>query len=107
MIRSSSHLKHQHANARLSSPHPALKALPLQVIPEQAASGASENCRIRLTFSLLPVLSITVADFPDAPAAEDLDRPLELLGGDLASGEALPEDLLRRVPGGRRTLVPA
>src|ERR687894_2747021 len=72
-----------------------------------SASGAPENCRIRLTFSLLTVLSITVADFPRGPAAEDLDGPLELLGGDLASGEALPEDLLRRVPGRLQSLVPA
>src|SRR5215207_3128006 len=72
-----------------------------------SASGAPENCRIRLTFSLLPVFSGIVGGFPGGPAAEDLNGPLVLLGGDLASGEALPEDLLRRVPGGLRTLIPA
>ena len=48
---------------------------------------------VRLT--LLSVLSGIVGGFPGDHAAKDLDGPLVLLGGDLASGEALPEDLLR------------
>src|SRR5918998_1275674 len=72
-----------------------------------SASGAPENCRLRLAFSLLLVFSGIVGDLPGGPAAQDLDGPLELLGGDLAPGEALPEDLLRRVPGRLRSLGPA
>ncbi len=32
-------------------------------------------------------------------AAQDLQGPSVLFGGDLASGKTLPQDLLRRVPG--------
>ena len=44
---------------------------------------------------LSSVLSGIVGGFPGGRAAEDLNGPLVLLGGDLASGESLPEDLLR------------
>src|SRR5919112_1855335 len=100
-IRSSPHLLPEPVSRQL------LRKLPKVCTDSPSASGAPENCRIRLAFSLLAVLSITVAHFPGGSAAEDLDGPLVLLGGDLASGEALPEDLLRRVPGCLRSLVPA
>ena len=50
--------------------------------------------RPSVRLALLPVLSGIVEGFPGGRAAEDLNGPLVLLGGDLASGEALPEDLL-------------
>ena len=62
---------------------------------------------VRLALLLLSVLSGIVGGFPGGRAAENLNGPLVLLGGDLASGEALPEDLLRRVPGRLQSLVPA
>ena len=40
--------------------------------------------------ALLPVFSDIVGGFLGGSVAEDLDGPLELLGGDFASGEALP-----------------
>lgn len=63
--------------------------------------------RLSVRLALLPVLSGIVGGFPGGRAAEDLNGPLVLLGGDLASGEALPEDLLRRIPGRLQLLVPA
>ena len=51
--------------------------------------------RPSVRLALLSVLSGIVGGFPGGRAAEDLNGPLVLLGGDLASGESLPEDLLR------------
>ncbi len=51
--------------------------------------------RPSVRLALLPVLSGIVGGFPGGHATKDLHGPLVLLGGDLASGEALPEDLLR------------
>src|SRR5919112_1551040 len=44
---------------------------------------------------------------PGRPRAKDLQGTLVLFGVDLAAGEALPQDLLRRVPGPLRTVVSA
>jgi hypothetical protein len=51
--------------------------------------------RPSVRLALLSVLSGIFGGFPGGRAAEDLNGPLVLLGGDLASGEALPEDFLR------------
>ncbi len=45
--------------------------------------------RPSVRLALLPILSGIVKGFPSGRAVEDLNGPLELLGGDLASGEAL------------------
>ncbi len=93
MIRSSPHLLPEPVSRQL------LRKLPKACTDYPLASGAPENCRIRLAFSLLAVFSGIFGGFPSGRAAEDLNSPFELLGGDLAPGEALPEDLLRRVSG--------
>jgi hypothetical protein len=51
--------------------------------------------RPSVRLALLPLLSGIVGGFPGGHATKDLHGPVVLLGGDLASGEALPKDLLR------------
>jgi hypothetical protein len=53
--------------------------------------------RPSVRLALLPVLSGIVGGFPGGRATEDLNGPLVLLGSDLASSEALPEDLLTKL----------
>jgi hypothetical protein len=53
--------------------------------------------RPSVRLALLPILSGIVGGFPGGRATEDLNGPLVLLGGNLASSEALPEDLLTKL----------